>query len=57
MTGMLPQPTFLCTAEVPYAFFGFHPPPFARASTYSTFGIFRFTVLSTGGASTTVKGT
>jgi hypothetical protein len=56
MTGTLPQPTFLCTAEVPYAFFGFHPPS-SGASTYSTFGIFRFTVLSTGGATNTVKGT
>ena len=38
----MPQATFLFTAEVPYAFFGFQLAPF----TYSTFGILRFTVLS-----------
>jgi len=38
----MPQATFLFTTEVPYAFFGFQLAP----STYSTFGILRFTVLS-----------
>jgi hypothetical protein len=38
----MPQATFLFTAEVSYAFFGFQLAP----STYSTFGILRFTVLS-----------
>ena len=43
--------------EVPYAFFGFHPGLTPGPSTYSTFGILRFTVLSRLGRRESYQGT
>jgi hypothetical protein len=47
----MPQPTFLFTLKFPMRFSASTAGPKTGASTYSTFGILRFTVLSRVGRS------